>query len=66
VGYLTRTPTSNDPPRARGNNPWLEETEMMDEIALLLGGYARRCVTCQRSARLKYLKDGKCPDCREE
>lgn len=66
MGYLTRTPTSNDPPRARSNNPWLEETEMMDEVALILGGYAKRCATCKRPARLKYLdEDRNCPDCRE-
>jgi hypothetical protein len=65
MGYGSRQPTSNDPPRSRPQgNPWIEETEVMDSIALLLAHMAARCTGCKRPVRNKYLKDNKCPDCR--
>ena len=66
MGHLTRTPTSNDPPRsATGKSQYLEENELMDEVALLLSGAAGRCSKCNRVVRKKYLESGLCPDCRE-
>jgi hypothetical protein len=74
MGYLTKGPTSNDPPRdTRGkrlsvgceDGRWLEEDDLMDEIALLLSGLAERCATCRRGTRTKHLDHARlCPDCR--
>jgi hypothetical protein len=65
MGYLTRGPTSNDPPPDKADkSPWLEEDDLMDEIALLLSGLAKRCAKCRRSTRTKHLEQGQCPDCR--
>ena len=68
MGYLSRKPTSNDPPPKRqGKSPWLEETDIMDETALLLNGYARRCTKCRLAVRTKHLDDHeRCPDCRPD
>lgn len=66
MGYASRLPNSNDPPRDRiPGNPWIQETEFMDSFALLLNGNARRCQACRRPARVQYLTEGFCPDCRE-
>lgn len=63
MGNLSRKPTSNESP-VGSENPWLEETELMDKIALLLAGMAKRCVNCKRACRLKHLSEsGHCPDC---
>ena len=66
MGNLSRQPTSNDPPRPKdGKSPWLEETELVDEVCLLLNGLAKRCVKCKRATRIKHLdSQGRCPDCR--
>lgn len=66
MGYLSRFPTSNDPPRPSSDNRWIEETDAMDEVALLLNGLAKRCRQCNQAARLKYLdkEHRRCPDCR--
>lgn len=64
MGYGTRQPTSNDPPRRSTSSRWLEETELMDETALLLNGYARRCRGCRRATRIRHLDAERlCPDC---
>lgn len=36
MGFQTRTPTSNDPPKIQGPNRWLGENEIVDEVCLLL------------------------------
>lgn len=66
MGYLSRQPDSNDPPRPKdGKSPWLEETELLDEFALLLEGAAKRCQKCKRATRVRHLNaDQLCPDCR--
>jgi len=66
MGYLSRRPTNNDPPReTQGKSPWLKETELADEFFLLVSGLAERCSSCQRTTRVNYLnKAGLCPDCR--
>jgi len=66
MGYLSNQPTSNDPPPSNeGKSPWLEETELADEICLLLNGDAKRCKKCKRATRIKHLdSEGLCPDCR--
>ncbi|HQK63554.1 MAG TPA: hypothetical protein PLF16_00200 [Candidatus Staskawiczbacteria bacterium] len=65
MGYLSRQPTSNDPPKPEGKSPWLEETELLDEFALLLNGMAKRCQKCKRATRVRHLDaDQHCPDCR--
>lgn len=46
-------------------NPWIEETDMMDAVALVLNGFAKRCTECRRPCRLHHIEAGKCPDCRE-
>lgn len=38
----------------------------MDDVALLLNGFAKRCTGCKRPTQNKWLKDGKCPVCRGE
>jgi hypothetical protein len=64
MGNFSRLPNSNAPlPSKDENNPWLEETECYDEIALLLSGLAKRCSECERSTRTYYLEDGLYPDC---
>jgi len=63
MGYMDRKPTSNEKPHPSGSR-WLEANGITDEVALLLGGHARRCSQCRRSARTKYLdSSGRCPDC---
>lgn len=54
-----------DAPRiSTPGNPYIEETDMMDSVALLLNGFAKRCVGCRRPCRTKYLNQCKqCPDC---
>lgn len=62
MGYLSRQPNSNEPPKY-SNNPWIQETELMDETALLISGAAKRCKECNRACRLNTLTMGYCPDC---
>ena len=62
MGYLSRQPNSNDKPKY-SNNPWIQETELMDETALLISGEAERCRECKRACRVKNLTAGLCPDC---
>jgi len=66
MGYLSRKPTSNDPPQSREEvNPWLEDNDVLDETALLLSGSAKRCRGCKRATSNCYLDArGCCPDCR--
>lgn len=66
MGFMSRQPTSNDPPRKQSeNNPWIEETDLMDTFALLLNGAAYRCTACHRPIRVRHLENGLCPDCRK-
>jgi len=66
MGFQTRTPTSNDLPKIKGSNLWIEETPLVDATCLLINGFAKRCTICKRPIRIKYLdKDQHCPDCRE-
>jgi len=65
MDHLTRKPTSNELSKEK-SNPWIEENLFMDEVALVINGFAKRCTICHRPARLKYLdKNQRCPDCRE-
>lgn len=69
MGYLTRKPTSNDLPRVETESTrWVAEalSDVVDTILLLLSDKARRCAGCRAPALLKYLEQGKCPDCRGE
>lgn len=65
MGYLSRQPTSNDPPQPT-ENPWGGD-ELMDDAALLLNDMARRCVACKRVTRSTFLQEKAgqpyCPDC---
>ena len=67
MGFLCRKPTSNNSPKLReGKSPYLGETELLDEVALLLSGDARRCNKCKLAVRIKYLdQNDNCPDCRD-
>lgn len=64
MGFASRLPDSNDPPRMTRKSRWLEETEFLDEFALLLNGLAAHCQRCKQAVRKKHLRDGQCPDCR--
>lgn len=66
MGYMSRQPTSNDPPRSREDkSPWLDGNELLDEVALLLNGSAKRCVECKQAVHVRYLDSNQhCPDCR--
>jgi len=66
MGYLSRQPTSNDPPKPQeGKSPWLEETGLLDEVALLLNNMAKRCQKCKRATRVRHLDANQLyPDCR--
>ncbi len=68
MGYLSRRPTSNDLSRADyDKSSWLGENEFMDEFALLLNGYAKRCIGCKRATNVRYLNSTqRCPDCCKE
>lgn len=65
MGYMSRLPNSNDAPKL-SNNPYGGD-EFMDDIALLLNNMAKRCTTCKRVIRKKYLEahNGQnfCPEC---
>jgi len=66
MGFQTRKPTSNDPPRAKSSNPWIGENNIVDETCLLLNDLAKRCTICKRVIRIKYLDENQhCPDCRK-
>lgn len=36
----------------------------MDDVALLLGGFAKRCKGCRRATQNEWLEGGECPVCR--
>lgn len=58
-------PAEHAPRIETPGNPWIEQTELMDTVALVLNGFARRCKQCRRPARVKYLDAaGLCPDCK--
>lgn len=63
MGWFSRLPTSNDPPRE--HSKWGSQSDVMDDIACLLSGTAKRCRECKKPTMLKHLNDqGHCPDCR--
>ena len=68
MGFGTRQPTSNDIPRPVGQkkSPWLGESDVMDEKALVLAGLVKQCIgECGRRTHIEHLdENGKCPDCR--
>ena len=66
MGFATRQPTSNEPPRpGQKQSLWLETDECVDAFALKLNGLARNCDMCKRLTSNKHLdQQGKYPDCR--
>jgi len=65
MGYGSRLPTSNEPPRPiKEKRKWLGDNEYLDEFALVLNGLTKRCTKCGGKTHVDYLKDGLCPDCR--
>lgn len=44
--------------------PYGGQGQDMDDAALLLNGFAKRCSGCQNITKNTYLKEGKCPICR--
>jgi hypothetical protein len=68
MGFGTRTPTSNEPPSVGSKNKWLGgDTEVADEMFMLLNGYAKHCTICGNTTHRKYLDGlGRCPDCRTQ
>lgn len=65
MGYLTRTPTSNDLDSQGQRSPWGGD-ELLDDTALLLGGLGKRCTGCKRITRNQFLENDLCPDCRKK
>jgi len=66
MGFQTRTPTSNDPPKIEGPNRWIKENDIADAVCLILNGFAKRCTICKRPIRIEYLDENQhCPDCRK-
>jgi len=65
MGWGSRLPNSNDPPRSR-SNPWGSKSEVFDDTAVLLSEAGARCCACQRVVLNQHLwlKDGLryCPD----
>lgn len=45
--------------------PYGGQGEDLDDVALLLNGLAKRCTECDQPTKNKYLKDSKCPVCRD-
>jgi hypothetical protein len=66
MGFGTRTPTSNDPPRPN-SSPWGAD-EYLDDVALLLNALGARCAGCGRVTKNQHLREelGKkyCPGCK--
>lgn len=64
MGFGTRQPTSNEGPDD-SLRPWGAD-EMMDDVALLLSGMAKRCYACLRAVRTEFQKNHGghiyCPD----
>lgn len=67
MGFLTRKPDSNDPPKDFSENPWGPKSDVLDDVAVLLNSMGKRCCRCRRVVMNEHLKekDGKhyCPDC---
>lgn len=63
MGFLTRQPDSNDPPRDRKGR-WLDTNDVVDDFFLLVSGRAQPCRDCHKATSNRYLYAGKCPDCR--
>lgn len=61
MGFLSRQPNSNDPPR----DSWkYGPQEPLDDFAAMLNGLAKRCHDCKRVTMKKYLGTmGLCPTC---
>lgn len=58
-------PMTDLPPEHTPGNPYIEANDIADPVALLLNGFAKRCKSCQRPCRLKFLDGAQlCPDCR--
>ncbi len=67
MGYLSRLPDSNDQPQPKTEckNPWLDDNDIMDEVALRLNGLAKSCTKCRRATHIRHLDGNQlCPDCR--
>lgn len=69
MGFCSRLPNSNDPPRPAKSRWGAQPGELMDDVALLLSGLATRCAKCRRVTKNGHLVqsgDQKlCPDCRD-
>lgn len=54
--------------KKEGKSPWLGINAMVDETALLLSEDAKRCIICERTTYMIFLKNGVCPDsdCKRE
>lgn len=44
--------------------PYGRQGQAMDDVALILNGLAKRCSGCKKVTRNEFLKDEKCPICR--
>ena len=67
MGFLSRLPNSNDPPKDSSKNPWGSKNPNIDDITVLLNEMGRRCKSCKRVVLNAFLKmrgdTHYCPDC---
>ncbi|MEK7664845.1 MAG: hypothetical protein AAB361_01745 [Patescibacteria group bacterium] len=66
MGFTSRKPDSNDPPK-KPSNPWGNQNPELDDVAILLNNLGKRCCVCKRVALNRYIKpiyeNPYCPDC---
>jgi len=66
MGFGSRKPNSNDPPKDLSDNPWMSKDDCLDRVTVLLNGLGSRCSICKRVIMNRHLtcKDGiyYCPD----
>lgn len=61
MGWLSRLPNSNDPPKETWD---YGPQEPLDDFAALLNELAKRCQECKRVTMNKYLNSmTRCPEC---
>lgn len=60
MGYMSRLPNSNDPPRKADPDQYSPE----DPLGALVMQEAKRCEQCGVITLNFFLRDGRCPNCR--
>lgn len=63
MGFASRLPNSNEPPREE----WAYgPQEPHDDFSALVNALAKRCANCKRVTMNQHLKDDKCPECHKQ